>query len=71
MAEASAALRLCPGNAADYSLRIALREFGRRAEFLGAQTGRLDDLIARSRRGEERLSRCAIPAPASRSGRLV
>jgi transposase len=45
LAEAVAALRPRPGDAADYSLRIALRELGRRVEFLDAQVERLDDLI--------------------------
>ena len=45
LAEAVAALRPRPGDAADYSLRIALRELGRRVEFLDAQIARLDDLI--------------------------
>ena len=45
LAEAIAALRPRPGDAADYSLRVALRELGRRVEFLDAQIGRLDDLI--------------------------
>jgi transposase len=38
-------LRPRPGDAADYSLRVALRELGRRVEFPGAQIERLDDLI--------------------------
>jgi len=45
LAEAVAALRPRPGDAADYSLRVALRELGRRVEFLNAQIQRLDDLI--------------------------
>jgi transposase len=45
LAEAAAALRPRPGDAAGYALRIALRELGQRVEFPGAQTGRLDDLI--------------------------
>jgi len=45
LAEAIAALRPRPGDAADYALRIALRELGRRVEFPGAQIQRLDDLI--------------------------
>ena len=45
LAEAVAALRPRPGNAAEYSVRIALRELGRRVEFLDDQIGRLDDLI--------------------------
>jgi hypothetical protein len=38
LAKAVAALRPRPGDAADYSLRIALRELGRRVEFPGAQS---------------------------------
>jgi len=45
LAEAIAALRPRPGDAADYSLRTALRELGRRVEFLEAQIERLDELI--------------------------
>ena len=45
LAEAVAALRPRPGDAADYSLRVALRELGRRVEFLDAQIARLDELI--------------------------
>jgi transposase len=45
LAEAIAALRPRPGDAAGYAIRIALRELGRRAEFLDAQLDRLDDLI--------------------------
>jgi transposase len=45
LAEAIAALRPRPGDAADYAVRIALRELGRRVEFLDAQLGRLDELI--------------------------
>jgi transposase len=45
LAEAVAALRPRPGDAADYSLRVALRELGRRVEFLDAQIERLDELI--------------------------
>jgi transposase len=45
LAEAVAALRPRPGDAAEYSLRVALRELGRRVEFPGAQIERLDDLI--------------------------
>ena len=40
-----AALRLRPGAVVGYATRIALREPGRRAEFLDAQLGRLDELI--------------------------
>src|SRR5215471_2101999 len=45
LAGAIAALRPRPGDAADYSLRIALRELGRRVEFLDDQVDRLDELI--------------------------
>jgi len=45
LAEAVAALRPRPGDAVDYAVRVALRELGRRVEFLDAQIGRLDDLI--------------------------
>jgi transposase len=45
LAEAVAALRPRPGDAADYAVRVALRELGRRVEFLDAQLERLDDLI--------------------------
>jgi transposase len=45
LAEAITALRPRPGDAADYAVRIALRELGRRAEFPGAQIERLDELI--------------------------
>src|SRR5580704_18310492 len=41
-----ASLRPRPGDAAGYATRIALRELGRRAEFLDGQLGRLDELIA-------------------------
>jgi transposase len=44
-AEAIAALRPRPGGAADYSLRVALRELGRRVQFPGDQIARLDELI--------------------------
>jgi transposase len=37
-----ASLRPRPGDAVGYATRIALRELGRRAEFLGAQLERLD-----------------------------
>ena len=40
-----AALRPRPGEVVGYATRIALRELGRRAEFPGAQRGRLDELI--------------------------
>ncbi|MHB1534866.1 MAG: IS110 family RNA-guided transposase [Acidimicrobiales bacterium] len=39
------ALRPRPGEVVDYSTRIALRELGRRAQFLGDQIDRLDELI--------------------------
>jgi transposase len=42
---AAASLRPRPGDLAGYATRIALRELGRRAVFLDAQLGRLDDLI--------------------------
>jgi transposase len=45
LAEAIAALRPRPGDAADYAVRIALRELGRRVEFLDAQIERLNELI--------------------------
>jgi transposase len=38
-------LRPRPGGTPGYATRIALRELGRRAEFLDAQLGRLDELI--------------------------
>ena len=41
----AAALRPRPGDAAQYAVRIALRELGRRVEFLDGQLDRLDDLI--------------------------
>jgi transposase len=40
-----ALLRPRPGDAAGYATRFALRELGRRAEFLDGQIERLDDLI--------------------------
>jgi transposase len=40
-----ASLRPRPGSTVGYATRIALRELGRRAEFLDAQLGRLDELI--------------------------
>jgi len=40
-----ASLRPRPGGTVGYATRIALRELGRRAEFLDAQIGRLDELI--------------------------
>ena len=45
LAEAITALRPRPGDAADYAVRVALRELGRRVEFLEAQIERLDELI--------------------------
>jgi transposase len=45
LAEAIAALRPRPGDAAGYSLRFALRELGRRVQFLEDQAARLDELI--------------------------
>ena len=45
LAEAIAALRPRPGDAAEYAVRVALRELGRRVEFLDGQLERLDDLI--------------------------
>jgi transposase len=45
LAEAIAGLRPRPGDAADYAVRVALRELGRRVEFLDAQLERLDELI--------------------------
>ena len=45
LAEAVAALRPRPGDAAGYSVRFALRELGRRVQFLDNQIGRLDELI--------------------------
>jgi transposase len=43
-----ASLRPRPGSTVGYATRIALRELGRRAEFLGGQLGRLDELVAAS-----------------------
>jgi len=40
-----ASLRPRPGDAVGYATRIALRELGRRAEFLDGQLGRLEELI--------------------------
>ena len=45
LADAIAALRSRPGDAAEYAVRVALRELGGRAEFLDAQLERLDELI--------------------------
>jgi transposase len=41
----AALLRPRPGDAAGYATRVALRELGRRAEFLDDQMDRLDELI--------------------------
>src|SRR5689334_15837852 len=45
LAAAIAALRPRPGDVPGYATRVALRELGRRARFLDAQLGRLDELI--------------------------
>jgi transposase len=45
LAEAIAALRPRPGDVPGYATRIALRELGRRVQFLDAQLERLDELI--------------------------
>jgi transposase len=45
LAAGIALLRPRPGDAAGYATRFALRELGRRAEFLDGQIERLDDLI--------------------------
>jgi transposase len=45
LAAGIAVLRPRPGDAAEYAVRIALRELGRRVEFLDAQIDRLDELI--------------------------
>jgi transposase len=45
LAAGIAALRPRPGDAAEYAVRVALRELGRRVEFLDGQLDRLDDLI--------------------------
>jgi transposase len=45
LAAAIAALRPRPGDVPGYATRIALRELGRRIQFLDAQLGRLDELI--------------------------
>jgi len=45
LAEAIAALRPRPGDAAGYAVRVALRELGRRVEFPDGQLERLDELI--------------------------
>jgi transposase len=45
LAEAIAALRPRPGDVPGYAARVALRELGRRVQFLDAQLERLDELI--------------------------
>jgi transposase len=45
LAAGLAALRPRPGDVPGYATRIALRELGRRVQFLDAQLGRLDELI--------------------------
>jgi transposase len=45
LVDAIAALRPRPGDVPGYAIRVALRELGRRAQFLDAQLGRLDELI--------------------------
>ena len=45
LVEAIAALRPRPGDVPGYATRVALRELGRRAQFLDAQLERLDELI--------------------------
>src|SRR2546423_1408538 len=40
-----ASLRPRPGDVVGYAVRVALRELGRRADFLDGQLGRLDELI--------------------------
>ena len=45
LAEAAAALRPRPGDDPGYAVRVALRELGRRVQFLDGQLGRLDELI--------------------------
>jgi transposase len=47
----TASLRPRQGETVDYATRIALRELGRRAEFLAEQIGRLDELIVPLVRG--------------------
>ena len=60
-----AALRPRPGDAVGYATRIALRELGRRAEFLDGQLGRLDELIVPARRppAPPACSPCTASAP--------
>jgi transposase len=45
LAEAITALRPRPGDAAAFAIRVALRELGRRVDFLDGQIDRLDELI--------------------------
>jgi len=45
LADAIAGLRPRPGDVPGYATRVALRELGRRVQFLDAQLGRLDELI--------------------------
>ena len=45
LVEAIASLRPRPGDVPGYATRVALRELGRRAQFLDAQLERLDELI--------------------------
>jgi transposase len=45
LAAAIAALRPRPGDVPGYATRVALRELGRRVQFLDAQLNRLDELI--------------------------
>ncbi len=45
LVDAIAALRPRPGDVPGYATRVALRELGRRAQFLDAQLRRLDELI--------------------------
>jgi transposase len=45
LVDAIAALRPRPGDVPGYATRVALRELGRRAQFLDAQLDRLDELI--------------------------
>ena len=45
LVEAIAALRPRPGDVPGYATRVALRELGRRTQFLDAQINRLDELI--------------------------
>src|SRR6516162_7503168 len=45
LVEAIAALRPRPGDVPGYATRVALRELGRRAQFLDQQLDRLDELI--------------------------